>query len=57
MNFKMCGGLFSFCFLHEAVFGNGQIAITHNGSGIAEGGKAESPDSAVCVLPLLAIPC
>jgi len=30
MNFKMCGGLFSFCFLHEAVFGNGQIAITHN---------------------------
>jgi len=31
MNFKMCGGLFSFCFLHETVFGNGQIAITHNG--------------------------
>ena len=30
MNFKMCGGLFSFCFLHETVFGNGQIAITHN---------------------------
>ena len=28
--FKMCGGLFSFCFLHETVFGNGQIAITHN---------------------------
>jgi hypothetical protein len=26
----MCGGLFSFCFLHETVFGNGQIAITHN---------------------------
>ena len=31
MNFKMCGGLFSFCFLHETVFGNGQVAITHNG--------------------------
>ncbi len=31
MNFKMCGGRFSFCFLHETVFGNGQIAITHNG--------------------------
>jgi hypothetical protein len=30
MNFKMCGGLFSFCFLHETVFGNGQVAITHN---------------------------
>lgn len=30
MNFKMCGGLFSFCFLHETVFENGQIAITHN---------------------------
>ena len=29
--FKMCGGLFSFCFLHETVFGNGQVAITHNG--------------------------
>ena len=27
----MCGGLFSFCFLHETVFGNGQVAITHNG--------------------------
>lgn len=27
---KMCGGLFSFCFLHETVFGNGQVAITHN---------------------------
>jgi len=26
----MCGWLFSFCFLHETVFGNGQIAITHN---------------------------
>jgi len=26
----MCGGLFSFCFLHETVFGNGQVAITHN---------------------------
>ena len=26
----MCGGLFSFCFLHEFVFGNGQVAITHN---------------------------
>ncbi len=26
----MCGGLFSFCFLHETVFGNGQIAIMHN---------------------------
>lgn len=23
-------GLFSFCFLHKTVFGNGQIAITHN---------------------------
>lgn len=30
MNFKMCGGLFSFCFLHETVFGNGNVAITHN---------------------------
>lgn len=30
MNFKMCGGLFSFCFLHETIFGNGQQAITHN---------------------------
>jgi len=30
MNFKMCGGLFSFCFLYETVFGNGQVAITHN---------------------------
>ncbi len=26
----MFGWLFSFCFLHETVFGNGQIAITHN---------------------------
>lgn len=26
----MCGGLFSFCFLHETVFGSGQVAITHN---------------------------
>ena len=26
----MCGGLFSFCFLHDTVFGNGQVAITHN---------------------------
>lgn len=26
----MCGGLFSFCFLHENVFGNGNVAITHN---------------------------
>ena len=26
----MCGGLFSFCFLNETVFGNGQVAITHN---------------------------
>jgi hypothetical protein len=33
MNFKMCGGLFSFCFLHETVFGNGQVAITHNKAG------------------------
>jgi len=32
----MCGGLFSFCFLHETIFGKGQVAITHNGSGIAE---------------------
>ena len=31
MNFKMCGGLFSFCFPYETVFGNGQVAITHNG--------------------------
>ena len=34
----MCGGLFSFCFLYETVFENGQVAITHNGLGIAEGG-------------------
>ena len=26
----MCGGLFSFCFLYRTIFGNGQIAITHN---------------------------
>jgi len=26
----MCGGLFSFCFLHETVIGNGNVAITHN---------------------------
>jgi len=32
----MCGGLFSFCSLHETVFGNGQIAITHNEEGIKE---------------------
>ncbi len=32
--FKMCGGLFSFCFLHETVFGNGQVAITHNVRGL-----------------------
>jgi len=38
MNFKMCGGLFSFCFLYETVFGNGQVAITHNGLGLGEGG-------------------
>jgi len=30
----MCGGLFSFCFPHETVFGNGQVAITHNVSGL-----------------------
>lgn len=29
-NFKMRGGFFSFCFLYETVFGNGQQAITHN---------------------------
>jgi len=38
MNFKMCGGLFSFCFLHETVFGNGQVAITHNGKMLCEEG-------------------
>jgi len=38
MNFKMCGGLFSFCFLHETVFGNGQVAITHNVSAMSSGG-------------------
>jgi len=36
MNFKMCGGLFSFCFLHETIFGNGQQAITHNVIGLGE---------------------
>jgi hypothetical protein len=35
---KMCGGLFSFCFLHETVFGNGQVAITHNAYGLAKWG-------------------
>ena len=34
MNFKMCDWLFSFCFLHETVFGNGQVAITHNVRGL-----------------------
>jgi len=34
--FKMRGGLFSFCFLHGIVFGNGQLAITHNGIGLGE---------------------
>lgn len=33
----MCGGLFSFCFLHETVFGNGNIAISANVSGINDG--------------------
>ena len=32
----MCGGLFSFCVLHGIVFGNGQVAITHNVSGLKE---------------------
>lgn len=41
MNFKMCGGLFSFCFLYETVFGNGQVAITHNGSRLCAGGDLE----------------
>ena len=37
---------------------NGAVTgIAGNGSGIAEGGKEEISDSAVCVLPLLAIPC
>ena len=31
--------------------------IAANVSGIAEGGKVVSPDFAVCVMPLLAIPC
>ena len=38
MNFKMCGGLFSFCFLHETVFGNGQVAITHNVGAMSSSG-------------------
>ena len=38
MNFKMCGGLFSFCFLHETVFENGQVAITHNVRALRSGG-------------------
>lgn len=37
--------------------GQNKLTPSKNGSGIAEGGKAEGPDSAVCVLPLLAIPC
>ena len=32
----MCGGLFSFCFPYETVFGNGQVAITHNVFGFGE---------------------
>jgi len=32
--FKMCGGIFSFCLLHETFFGNGQVAITHNDGGM-----------------------
>ena len=42
MNFKMCGGHFSFCFLHETVFGNDQIAITHNGLGLGEVAEPKS---------------
>jgi hypothetical protein len=38
--FKMCGRLFSFCFLHETAFGNGQIAITHN-TRLGEGWEIE----------------
>jgi len=41
MNFKMCGGLFSFCFLHETVFGNGQVAITHNALWLCAGGASK----------------
>ncbi len=42
MNFKMCGGLFSFCFLYETVFGNGQVAITHNVSGLCVVGLSKN---------------
>jgi len=41
MNFKMCVGLFSFCFLHETVFANGQVAITHNVFGLGEVAEPE----------------
>jgi hypothetical protein len=37
----MCGGLFSFCFLHENVFGNGNVAITHNVRGLGEVAEPE----------------
>ena len=37
----MCDGLFSFCFLQETVFGNGQVAITHNGIGLGEVAEPE----------------
>ena len=40
--FKMCGGLFSFCFLHETVFENGNVAITHNGSRLGEVAEPEA---------------
>jgi hypothetical protein len=37
----MCGGLFSFCFLHETVFGNGNVAITHNVIWLYAGGAKQ----------------
>jgi hypothetical protein len=46
---KMCGGLFSFCFLHETVFGNGQVAITHNAYGLAKWGNYTHKSSIVVI--------
>lgn len=53
--FKMCGGLFSFCFLHETVFGNGQIAITHNGIGLGAVAKRQPVRGAIAAKPVLAV--
>ena len=50
----MCGGLFSFCFLYRTIFGNGQIAITHNGEALAKGRNRSTKVSALqqCLIGL-----